>query len=1242
MKIHYLDWAEKIRKKYSQIGEYGFAGATLTFLQGEKHSEPQNGGEERRLMLFFQNLIFCWENSIGVKLSIGNERVLEKSVRLALETAIQKLTSEEKTHFSREVKIARELLEGKEKTEIQMQKSLVFRRWQEGYSWEEISGHRKIREYAERLEETRNRRQELARIRSRKIAGVQSRADARIQSKRMEFAQIQNMEEVQKTEEIRIQNQHMRQRPGMEIKANEAEVSLLEKMQDQSNLVHREVKETADGTGIQSRAENRWEPPHEREIESGKESQRERARRESRLEKQMENLKESIRRSEKQQESQRELVRQEKRQQKAQSELRNTQTEQQKAQSELRNIRTEQQKMQTELIRQQEKLTETRIQLEKDPQIQQIHEEREKEVLEQEREKKQAVRAETSRLEIEKERVRTEHQNRLEAESRLESTAERQNQPEAESRLESTAARQNQPEAESGLENIPEWQNRGGEDASVESKLLREVLTAEPAGMEALERPESSLVYLEAKETADGTGIQSRAENRWENPHEREIESRKESQREIERRESQLEKQIENLKESIRWSEKQQESQRELVRQEKRQQKAQSELRNAQTEQQKAQSELRNTQTEQQKAQSELRNIQTEQQKMQTELIRQQGKLTETRTQLEKDPQIQQMHEEWGKEVLEQEKKRAVREETSRLEIEKERMRTEHQNRLEAESRLESTTERQNQPEAESRLESTTERQNQPEAESRLESTAERQNQPEAESGLENIPEWQNRGGEDASVESKLFREEFTVEPAGMEALERPESSLVYLEAKETADGTGIQSHAERRWERPSEKAHEREIESGKESQREIGHRESRLEKQMEKLKESIHWSEKQQESQREFARQEERQQKTKSELLNIQTELQKVQSEQVPQQEKLTETRIQLEKEPQILKHPESSLVYLESKETSDEIGVQSHAGKQLEIPSEKVQPEPRDTQIELQKMQTELIRQQEKLTETQIQLEKETQILKHPENSLVYLEPVQMPKHPESSLVHLEPENRLFPGAVERMEKNVKTMEKVLERFRVVTETRKSVFSEPHIVEKHSNVRLEKLVSGTLQQKQEKIRTAALQQNHRVRTIKRIIPRLEVLPGNREMRLEILETVGKTSGYGAGQEFTSLPELSTTAKIQYTVPESQKTDRTNVGSEVSAISATLAQTREETRILRKNTGYTRTALIEQEKKIDGIRKELNTQMKQVNEEVRRLMDTQRRDMSVQNLAGKVMKELQRQFRTEKIRRGY
>ena len=842
MKIHYLDWAEKIRKKYSQRGEYGFAGATLTFLQGEKHSEPQNGGEERRLMLFFQNLIFCWENSIGVKLSIGNERVLEKSVRLALETAIQKLTSEEKTHFSREVKIARELLEGKEKTEIQMQKSLVFRRWQEGYSWEEISGHRKIREYAERLEETRNRRQELARIRSREIASIQSRADSGIQSRGMEFAQIQN--------------HHMRQHPGMEIKTNEAEGSLLEKMQDQSNLVHREVNETLG----------------EREVRLNKT------------------------------ESQLETVRLEKREQESRMEIPS-----EKVQPEPRDTQTELQKMQTGLNCQQEKLTETQIQLEKETQI--------------------LKHPENSLVHLE--------------------PVQKPEHPE------------------------------------------NSLVHLEPVQMP--KHLESSLVHRKSKKAPDESGVQDRA-------------------------------------------------------------------------------------------------------------------------------QIQALEQE-------QEKKLSVRAEADRLEIEKERVRTERQNQLETEKRLEHAIERENRSEAESRLERAIERQNRSEAESRLEHAIERENRSEAESRLERATERQNRGGEDISVDSKPFGEELTAEPAGMEEFE-----------------------------------------------------------------------------------------------------------------------------------HPESSLVYLESKETLDETGVQSRTGKQLGILSEKAQPEPRDTRTELQKVQSEQVRQQEKLTETQIQLEKETQILKHPENSLVYLESKKAPDGSRQDKAKIllnnlsesasqrkkQPENRLFPGAVERMEKNVKTMEKVLERFRVVTETRKSVFSEPHIVEKHSNVRLEKLVSGTLQQKQEKIRTAALQQNHRVRTIKRIIPRLEVLPGNRGMRLEILETVGQTSGYEAGQEFTSLPELSTTAKIQYTVPESRKTDRTNVGSEVSAISATLAQTREETRILRKNTGYTRTALIEQEKKIDGIRKELNTQMKQVNEEVRRLMDTQRRDMSVQNLAGKVMKELQRQFRTEKIRRGY
>lgn len=88
--------------------------------------------------------------------------------------------------------------------------------------------------------------------------------------------------------------------------------------------------------------------------------------------------------------------------------------------------------------------------------------------------------------------------------------------------------------------------------------------------------------------------------------------------------------------------------------------------------------------------------------------------------------------------------------------------------------------------------------------------------------------------------------------------------------------------------------------------------------------------------------------------------------------------------------------------------------------------------------------------------------------------------------------------------------------------------------------------------------------------------------------------------------------------------------------------MSAKLTQTREETRILKRDSGFTRSTLIEQEKKINGLRQELREQMQTVNEEVKRLINTQKQDASVRNMADRVMKELQKQFRTEKIRRGY
>ena len=177
---HYLDWCEKIKEKYSSKGEYGFAGATLTFLQGENESEQKKSGEERRLMLFFQNLIIYWQNSIGIKVSIGNTRVLEQSIRTALEIALKTLSGEEEKRFFREVKIAHELLDGKVRQEAEMRESQVFRRWQEGYTWEEISGLREIRESIDNPEKRREIRRETARLRT---AGLTDRRVQQIQER---------------------------------------------------------------------------------------------------------------------------------------------------------------------------------------------------------------------------------------------------------------------------------------------------------------------------------------------------------------------------------------------------------------------------------------------------------------------------------------------------------------------------------------------------------------------------------------------------------------------------------------------------------------------------------------------------------------------------------------------------------------------------------------------------------------------------------------------------------------------------------------------------------------------------------------------------------------------------------------------------------------------------------------------------------------------------------------------------
>ena len=123
---------------------------------------------------------------------------------------------------------------------------------------------------------------------------------------------------------------------------------------------------------------------------------------------------------------------------------------------------------------------------------------------------------------------------------------------------------------------------------------------------------------------------------------------------------------------------------------------------------------------------------------------------------------------------------------------------------------------------------------------------------------------------------------------------------------------------------------------------------------------------------------------------------------------------------------------------------------------------------------------------------------------------------------------------------------------------------------------------------------------------------------------------------------EMIHIPDLAGAVKIQYADHGKHRQDQIASNSDVLAMSAKLTQTREETRILKRDSGFTRSTLIEQEKKINGLRQELREQMQTVNEEVKRLINTQKQDASVRNMADRVMKELQKQFRTEKIRRGY
>ena len=334
---HYLDWCEKIKEKYSSKGEYGFAGATLTFLQGENESEQKKSGGERRLMLFFQNLIIYWQNSIGIKVSIGNTRVLEQSVRTALEIALKTLSGEEEKRFFREVKIAHELLDGKVRQEAEMRESQVFRRWQEGYTWEEISGLREIRESIDNLETRREIRRETARIRTvgltdRRVQQIQERTGELPESRTVYLEREERKEsspELQKTiesikeisrireekktreenltgAEKKLQSERAKENARMQERERQTETELRLERQKQTETELRQEKErrieAERRLERQKQTETELRQEKERRIEAERRLERQKqVETELRLEKQKQIQTEEKRRSEQQQ-----------------------------------------------------------------------------------------------------------------------------------------------------------------------------------------------------------------------------------------------------------------------------------------------------------------------------------------------------------------------------------------------------------------------------------------------------------------------------------------------------------------------------------------------------------------------------------------------------------------------------------------------------------------------------------------------------------------------------------------------------------------------------------------------------------------------------------------------------------------------------------------------------------------------------------------------------------------------------
>ncbi|MEI3179097.1 MAG: hypothetical protein V8S93_00600 [Lachnospiraceae bacterium] len=1043
---HYLDWCEKIKEKYSSKGEYGFAGATLTFLQGEKESEQKKSGEERRLMLFFQNLIIYWQNSIGIKVSIGNTRVLEQSIRTALEIAMKSLSREEETKFFREVKIARELLEGKVRPEAEMRASQVFRRWQEGYTWEEISGLREIRESIDNPEKRREIRRETARIRT---AGL---TDRRVQ-------QIQ-----ERTGEL-----------------------------PESRTVYLEREERKESS-----------PELQKTIESIKEI--------SRIREEIKTREENLTGAEKKFQSERAK-------ENARMQERERQTE-------------------TELRLERQKQTETELRQEKERRI------------ETER-----------RLEKQKENRNTEEELRLghqdHREERIPEKLQLPGKQEAQIEPQLRATESYRKEDESGnqltkREEIHEIQTWDREDVisgaeSVPDREPEYEIPVKPAGNEKLELPESRMVYLEDEGKKESSS---------------EFQKTTESIREI----SRIREEIKTREEKLTDAEKKFQSERakEKVRSESQKQ-TETELR--ETESYRKEDESGNQLTKRE----EIHEIQTP---------GREDVISGEESVPDGEPEYEIPVKPAGNEKLELPESRMVY--------------LEHEGKKESSSEFQKTTENIRE--------------------------------------ISRIREEIKTREENLTDAEKKFQSERAKEKVRSERQKQIEMKLRSERQKQTE--TELRQEKERRIEA------ERRLERQKQVETEL-----RLERQKQLQAEEKRRSEQQQREDIEFRLEKQkqtrtaRQQKEKwnqgEEILSDRQDRRKVRLQGVlpPLRDHEVQVGSAGNEKPEL---PESRLVYLESEPTALSAGPKTHRIGRA------------DQFLPL------TIAGRSALTGQKLVGDRTNVIMKSLLTEKIWKNAQETVKEKRS----VTEKEAVFGRSEVQFPKNVK----LTDRIPAEKSDSASGKMEQRTILRHTDSIIKLL--NTIDHPETKTKLQVLMGNHENTAVpvnfRNLIKRqgsiteLQKILGRPENRINLQtikfqtimshpENLRNRTSYAEIIPQIRIPDLAQTTKIQYIEPHGkEKPGRSVTNSEFSEISEKLIQTREETRILRRDSGYARSTLAEQEKKISGLRQELHEQMKHVNEEVKRLTDTRQQESSVRNMADRVMKELQKQFRTEKIRRGY